>query len=347
MADKKFFRKTGDYSVAQLAEVAGCKLQNCKDENTKIVDITTIDKAGEGEISFLSNPKYLEAFKESKATACIVEEKFVKYAPEGMILLVSDNAYNSYAIMANYVYPMDTFTPAVSAKASISPKAKIGKECYVADFAVIMDNAEIGDNCYIGANTVICEGVKIGNNTHIKHGVVLTHTNVGQHCLIHSGARIGQDGFGFAPHAKGVTKVPQLGRVIIGNNVEIGANTTIDRGAVGDTEIGDFTKIDNLVQIGHNVKIGRFCFIVAQVGIAGSTTVGDKVMMGGQVGIAGHINIANGTMIAAQSGLMLDTEENSKLGGSPAMPLKKWHRMNIMIQRMLDKKSNDGGANGA
>lgn len=339
MADKNFFKKSGEYTIGDLAKIGGCKIENCNDENLIVNDVNTIDLAKYGDITFFSNIKYLESFKTTKASVCIVEEKFIKHAPENVALLISDNAYNSYAVIANYMYPMDKFDPFISEMASIAKSAKIGKNCFIGDFAVIMDNAVIHDNAYIGHGSFINDGVSIGSGTVIKSNVTVTHSIIGSNCIIHSGVRIGQDGFGFAPSATGITKVPQLGRVLIGNNVEIGSNTTIDRGAIGDTEIGDFTKIDNLVQIGHNVKVGKFTIIVAQVAIAGSTTVGDKVMIGGQTGIGGHINIGDGTMIAGRSGLMYDTEKGDKVGGSPAMPLKQFHRMNLMIQKMLQKKT--------
>ncbi len=343
MPNQRFFKKERLFSVKELAKSANCNVVG--DDKITIHNIATLDGAKENEISFLSNAKYVGAFQKSKAAACIVEERFVSLAPKGMTLLVSKNPYQSYAIIAAEFYPPRKFMASKAPSAVISPFAVVHESAHVAENVVIGSDVEIGENCVIGANTVIDLGVKIGKNTQVRSNCTLAYCEIGESSIIHSGARIGQDGFGFAPDAQGITKVEQLGTVIIGNNVEIGANTCIDRGAIEDTVIGDGTKIDNLVQIGHNVKIGKNCFIVSQVGVAGSTTVGNGVMLGGQVGIAGHISIGDRTMIAAQSGIMSDVEPGSVLGGSPALPLKQWLRITAFLKKQTDKTSKKEGAN--
>lgn len=342
MADSRFFINKGPFSIKELASISGSTIVG--DESLMLNDLTTLEAAKSGDISFLSNTKYLNDFRQSKASACITEERFVKEAPQGITLLINANPYNAQAIIASKFYPSTVHDAHINDKAIISKSAKIGKNCCIEALAVIGDNAEIGDNVYIGNCVTIGNGVIIGDNTEIRSNSTITHAIIGKNCIMHYGVRIGQDGFGFATHAKGVTKVEQLGRVIVDNHVEIGANTCIDRGAIGDTHIGEHTKIDNLVQIGHNVKIGKYCFIVSQTGIAGSTQVGDKVMIGGQAGLAGHVKIGSGSMIAARGGIMSDLEAGSVVGGSPALPIRQWHKINALLKKMTSKKeqvSND------
>lgn len=341
MLRERFFKNAGPFTIKDLADHAGCKIIG--DEAKEVSDIATLDAASDGQISFLSNPKYVFAFKDSKASAVILEERFADSAPEGMTLLISDNPYYAYAQITAKFYPSQSYKSNISKSAAVHETAKIHKNCHIADNATIAENVEIGEGSVIGPNTCIEAGVIIGKNSHIKSNVTLTHCKIGDNCIIHPGVRIGQDGFGFAPGPRGVIKVEQLGAVIIGNHVEIGANTCIDRGAVEDTVVGDGTKIDNLVQIGHNVKIGQSCFVVSQVGIAGSTEIGHGVQIGGQSGIAGHVKIGDRAMLAARSGIMSNVEPASVLGGSPAVPLKQWHRMTAYLKRVTTKKeSNDG-----
>lgn len=336
MADSRFFINKGPFTVKELAEVSESKVVG--DSSLVLKDLTTLEAANVGDISFLSNVKYLSDFKNSKASVCITEERFAKDAPQGMTLLINANPYNAQAVIASKFYPSNMHTPHIDEKAVISKSAKIGKNCHIEALAVIEDNAEIGDNTYIAHGVVIARGVRIGSNTQIRANTTITHAFIGNNCIIHPGVRIGQDGFGFATHSKGVTKIEQLGRVVIGNGVEIGANTCIDRGAIGDTHIDDHTKIDNLVQIGHNVRIGKYCFIVSQTGIAGSTQVGDKVMIGGQAGLSGHVKIGAGSMIAARGGIMHDLEPGSVVGGSPAMPIRQWHKVTALLKKMSSNK---------
>ncbi len=345
MPSTRFFNKAGEFSVAELAQAGNCKVIG--DESLKIKDIATLEGGEVGEIGFLSNVKYAAAFQNSKVSACILEERFVKSAPSGMTLLVSNNPYASYALIAAKFYPSKIAGYYKAPSATISPSASVHESAYVGENVVISENAEIGAGCYIGAGTFVDAGVVIGKNTQIKSNCTIAYAVIGKDCIIHPGVRIGQDGFGFAPSAQGITKVEQLGMVEIGNNVEIGANTCIDRGAIENTMIGDGTKIDNLVQIAHNVKIGKNCFIVSQVGIAGSTSVGNQVMLGGQVGIAGHVHIGDGSMIAAQSGIMSEVAPGSVLGGSPAVPMKQWLRMTAYLKKVTDRtvKNKEGSYN--
>jgi UDP-3-O-[3-hydroxymyristoyl] glucosamine N-acyltransferase len=336
MSDKSFFNISEPMAVQKLAEIGACKVHG--DSSLVITGVAPLDSAKDGDVTFLSNPKYAESLALSKAGACILAEKYIGKAPESMTLLVSENPYASYANIATAFYPIDAVMPGISLSAMVDKSAKIGKNCEISPNVVIEKNVEIGDGTYIAPSVYIGRGVKIGSNCRIGHGATLTHTIIGNDALIHPGVKIGQDGFGFATLNGVHIKVPQLGRVIVGDHVEIGANSCIDRGAGPDTIIGNGTKIDNLVQIGHNVQVGKGCIIVSQVGIAGSTKLGDYVVLGGQVGVAGHLNIGSMVNVAAQSGIAQDVEPKQIIGGSPAVPIKQWHRQTIAVKNLVVKK---------
>lgn len=340
MADSRFFKKTrGSFSVAELAKLT--KSNVIGDGELEIFDLATLTIAKKGELSFFSNPKYRNDFSNTKASTCICDEAAKDYAPAGVTLLINPNPYFAYAIVTNAFYGCAPHAGNISQNSVIDDTASISAGVHISDFAVIGKNVKIGENSFVGHNVTICDGVEIGKNTKIMNNVTISHSIIGDNCTLFSGSRIGQDGFGYAPSTQGIIKVEQLGRVIIGNNVDIGANTTVDRGALEDTIIGDGTKIDNLVQIGHNVKIGRNCFIAAQTGIAGSTNVGDGVMLGGQVGISGHVNIGNKVMAAAQSGIISDIQDGITVGGYPALPIMQWHRITAMMKKMILKGRKD------
>ncbi len=339
MADARFFAVSSPISLADIAKLSGAVARG--DSGMMLTDVAPLDRAGTGQVSFLDNTKYLADFSASKAAACFVREKFAARAPEGMALLITDEPYYAYALAAQYFYPRETFTPAISPAAHINPAATIGAGCRIDAGVVVSAGATIGNGCWIGANTVISEGVEIGEGCRIGALCSLSHAVIGKRVQLHRGVHIGQDGFGFAPGRGGVTKVPQLGRVIIGDDVEIGSGTCIDRGAGPDTVIGMGTKIDNLVQIGHNVQIGRFVFVVAQTGIAGSTRIGDGAMLGGQSGFSGHINIGAGAKIAAQAGVMTDVPAGASYGGGPAVPIKDWHRQTLAVTNLIKKRTTN------
>lgn len=340
MPDARFFSRSGPFTIEEIAKILGCELIGKGDKQIK--DVAPLESANEGDISFVSdsiiaNPKYKEDFKTSKASVCIIGEQQIPIAPPGMTLLVCDNTHVAYAAVVDMFYPKKALLlqGKISSNAFVSPGAKIAPNVTIEDYAYIEDDVEIGEGSYISSHVKISKGVKIGKNTHIAAQVTIEYSLIGDNVIIHPGVRIGQDGFGFAIGKTGIKKVQQLGRVIIGNNVEIGANSCIDRGAVSDTMIGDNTKIDNLVQIGHGVVIGRNCLIVAQVGIAGSTVIGDGVMLGGQSGILGHITIGNGAKIAAKSGVISDVGKGEAVGGYPSLPIRQWHRLTVILKKMI------------
>lgn len=309
----------------------------------EIDDVAPLDNAGPSHVSFLDNAKYRESFKSSKAGACFVSPEMAKFAPSDMVLLVTKSPYKAYALTAQAFYPDEASGPgSISPQSRIDPSAKIGAGCIIDAGAVIAAGVELGEGCLIGANAVIGANVVIGKKSRVGANASLSHCVIGENTRIYPGARIGQDGFGFAMDPSGFVKVPQLGRVVIGNNVEIGANTCIDRGAGPDTVIGDGTWIDNLVQIGHNVKIGKGCVIVAQVGISGSTVLEDYVVLAGQAGVAGHLNIGRGARIAAQSGIMKDVPPGEEMMGYPALPIRQFMRQIATLNRLVQKKNGTG-----
>jgi UDP-3-O-[3-hydroxymyristoyl] glucosamine N-acyltransferase len=256
-----------------------------------------------------------------------------------MALLTSEAPYKSYAVAAAMFHPRAEPVPGVHQAAVVDASAAVADGCRIEAGAVVGEHAQIGARCLIGANAVIGPGVEIGEDSRIGPGATVSHSLIGSRVSIYPGARLGQDGFGFAPDPKGHVKVPQLGRVVIEDDVEIGANTTIDRGAGPDTVIGQGCWIDNLVQIAHNVQLGRGCVIVAQVGISGSTKIGDFVQIGGQAGLTGHLTIGTGARIAAQAGIMRDIEPGATYGGSPAVPVRIWHRQSAALARLAKSKS--------
>ncbi len=338
MVDPRFYSVAGPLTLQELAEISGAETGGATNLETVFRDVAPLDAAGPQDVSFLDNKKYVDVFSKSQAGACLVHPGLAAKAPQEMALLLTEQPYQGYALVARAFYPMVPPEPVISPAASIDETADLGEGCRVDAGAVIAAGAQIGLRCHIGANTVIGENVILGDDCIIGAGASLMFCMVGSRVIVHAGVRIGQDGFGFVPGGDGHTKVMQLGRVIIEDDVEIGANTTIDRGAGPDTVVGAGTKIDNLVQIAHNVRLGRGCFVVSQVGVSGSTTIGDFAMIGGQAGLTGHLHIGDGTRIAAQSGIMRDLEPGATVGGSPAVPMRQWLRGVAIIERMARKK---------
>lgn len=338
MADPRFFTVAGPFTLARLAELSGASLNPGADPAALFRDVAPLDRAGPDEVGFLDNRRYVDAFAASKAGACLVQPVLAGRAPPGMALLLCDDPYRAYARVAQAFHPVPAPVPGIAAGAVVDPSAMIGEGSRVEANAVIGARAEIGRRCLIGPNAVIGEGVVLGDDCVIGANATVSHALVGAKVMIYPGARIGQDGFGFSMGPQGHLKVPQLGRVVIGDDVEVGANSTIDRGAGPDTVIGPGCRIDNLVQIGHNVQLGRGVVVVAQVGISGSTKVGDFAAFGGQAGITGHLSIGTGARIGAQAGVMRDVAPGQTVVGSPAAPAKEHWRMIAALTRLAKKE---------
>lgn len=338
MADPRFFTHSGPFRLHELARLTGAELVEGADLEQLFQDVAPLDVATAEDVSFLDNPKYVASFKESRAGACFVHPKHKDAAPKGMVLLLTENPYLAYAIAAAAFYPAHRANGEVSARAHIDQTATLGEGTQVDAGAFIGKHCIIGQHCHIGPNAVLMDGVVVGDNTSIGANATLSHTVVGKHCILHPGVHLGQDGFGFAKSPKGAVKVPQLGRVVVEDFVEIGAGSCIDRGAGPDTIIGMGSKIDNLVQIGHNVKLGRSVIVVSQVGISGSTEVGDGATIAGQVGVAGHIRIGKGATIAAKSGVAGSIPDGEVYGGIPAMPAQIWRKQVATLALMTRKR---------
>ncbi|KTD43184.1 UDP-3-O-(3-hydroxymyristoyl)glucosamine N-acyltransferase [Legionella parisiensis] len=333
MVSARFSTPKGPFSLAYLAECSGASLYHSDGATCTVSDLAPLSHAQADNLSMLHEKKYIKALKTSQAGACIISPHFVHHAPKHMHLLIHNNPYKAYALIAQVFYPSDSFQGFIAPTAFIAPSAQLGKECYIAHGAYIGEQVRIGARCKIGVNTFIGDGVVIGDDCCIENNVSISHTVMGNKVLIYPGARIGQDGFGFAGDGQAYYKIPQAGGVVIGSNVEIGANTCIDRGSMSNTEIGDWCRLDNLVQIGHNVKVGKGAILCGQVGIAGSSKIGEFASLGGKAGVSGHLTIGARATILVGSIAVQDVEPGARVGGFPALPDRDWHRQTCFLKK--------------
>jgi UDP-3-O-[3-hydroxymyristoyl] glucosamine N-acyltransferase len=334
LIDKDFYKSSGPFTLFELARFLKCDYIGNKKK--KIFDISTLDLAKDDELSFFSNNKYRKSFEKTKAGVLIINKKFLK---DNKNCLITDNPHYAMAQVASLMYPNSDYPNFYFMKNE--QKKNIDKSIKFSFNSFIHHSSNIGKKCNIGSNVVIGPGVKIGTNCIIGDNVSIYFSKVSDNVKIYQGVKIGGEGFGFTIQKDSFKKIPQLGRVIIQKNVEIGCNSTIDRGSIGDTVIGKGTMIDNMVHIGHNVIIGNRCIIAAMTGISGSARIGDNTMIGGQVGISGHINIGSNVKIAAKSGVMRDISDNTSVGGFPAENILDWHRGTILLKKKLKNEKRN------
>jgi UDP-3-O-[3-hydroxymyristoyl] glucosamine N-acyltransferase len=335
VADPRFFTVAGPFSLTELAEICGAEIGGGGDPATTFDDVAPLDRAGPTQVSFLNNKRYTGQFRVSVAGACIIAPKHAKQAPAGMALLITSNPYRAYALVAQAFHPAPAPRPGLHPSAVVDSSARIGEGAEIGAGVVIGAGADIGPDCRIGANAAIGEGVVVGEATQIGANVTLSHCLIGRDCQIHPGACIGNRGFGFTLDPEGYLDVPQLGRAVIEDGVEVGANSTIDRGSGPDTVIGAGSKIDNLVQIGHNVTLGRGCVLVSLSGVAGSAKLEDHVLVGAQAGVAGHITVGKGAQLAGRAAVIRNVEPGVAVAGTPAMPIKDFFRLCAIWRRQV------------
>ncbi len=346
MTEPIFTKVSGGFRLAEIAQLTGAEIADPDATDFMIEGVAALDQAGPRDLTFFENARYENHLVTSRAGACLVNARLEPRVPAGIRVLRAREPYKAFVAVVRALYPamlrpLSTFeSSGIAAGAIIHPAARIEDGATVDPGAMIGPRAEIGAGSVIAAGAVIGADVRIGRDCVIGAGASIAFALIGDRVIIHPGCRIGQDGFGFLLGAAGHSKVPQIGRVIIQNDVEIGAGSTIDRGAIRDTVVGEGTKIDNLVQIGHNVMIGRNCIIVAQSGISGSATLEDNVVLGARCGVNNHVTIGVGSQIAAVSVVHGDVPPGSQWGGTPARPIKQWFRETLALER-LARRDND------
>lgn len=352
MAEPDFFPRAGTLALSEIADLAGVGVPEGADPQARFVEATALENAGPSSIAYMDNPRYAEALDTTAAGIVIVSGRFAARVPDRAVALVCADPYRAFAAVLARLHPMAMRPQSCFDAVGVSPGALVHPTARIEHGAVIDPGAVVGPHAEIGAGTIVCANAvigphcRVGRHCAVSAGATLANALVGNRVIIHPGVRVGQDGFGFAMGPRGHLKVPQVGRVVIQDDVEIGANTTIDRGSGRDTVIGEGTKIDNLVQIAHNVVIGRHCVIVAQVGISGSVTLGDFVVLGGQAAVIGHVTLGAGAQIAATSNVNSDVPPGARWGGTPAKPLREWFRevtaLKMLASKRVSAKDDDG-----
>jgi UDP-3-O-[3-hydroxymyristoyl] glucosamine N-acyltransferase len=330
--DPRFFRRSGPHSLAAVVDAAEA---NAPPRRLMLTGVAPLQTAEADQVSFLGNRKYASALDETRAGAVIVHPDMAERVPPSAVAILADEPYVAWARVAALFHPLPPLRPGVHPSAVVAADAVVDGSAEIGPLAVVSSRAEIGPRCRIGPAAILGDGVVLGADCRIGAHASLSHALVGDRVTVYPGARIGQDGFGFAITGDAFLNVPQIGRVVVEDDVEIGANTTIDRGSLQDTHIGAGSRLDNLVQIGHNVRLGRGCVIVSQVGISGSTILEDHVMVGGQAGLTGHLRIGRRARIGAQAGVMSDVPSGADVVGSPAQPAREFFRHLAVLRRLV------------
>ena len=345
MSDPKFFKNSGPFTLKDVNKFLGTELSNNKvSKDFLISDIANLSNAKKGNITFFQDLKYKNDLLITKASVCILKKEHSDYAPKNLYLIYSENPYMDFTKISQKFYPFELLpksTSGVNSQHIYDESIKLGKDVIIEKGAVIGKNVTIGDKTTISSNSVIGTGVEIGSDCYIGSNVNITHSIIGNNNIIHQGTSIGQDGFGFSMSQEKHHKIPQVGRVIIENNIEIGSNCCIDRGSLQDTIIKNGTKIDNLVQIAHNCVIGENCIIAGMVGLAGSTTLEDFVVMGAKSGAVGHLTIGKGSQIAAKSGVSKTLPPGKIWAGFPIREVEKWKKEISTLRKASRDKKNE------
>jgi UDP-3-O-[3-hydroxymyristoyl] glucosamine N-acyltransferase len=349
VTENHFFTGTSPLSVAEIVALTGAVPRPGTALDRRIGDIAPVDRAGAEDLTFVADAKFVDALASTDAGAVLTIARYAHLAPQSVAVLLIRRPYDAFIAVARKLYP-DALRPVsvfgtigIAPGAVVHASAKLGAGVTVDPGAVIGPRAEIGDGTLIGANAVIGPHVRIGSDCAIGPGCTVTHSEIGDGVILHSGSQIGQDGFGYISTAAGHVKVPQVGRVVIHDDVEIGSGTRIDRGGMRDTVIGEGTKIDNLCQIGHNCVIGKHCIIVAQSGLSGSVTVGDFAVLGARTGIIPHIKVGKGAMLASRSTVYNDVPAGAVWGGFPAKSKRQWMREVVTLQRLASRDQTSPG----
>lgn len=347
MSEPVFLRETRGLSLDEIVALTGASAPDASARARHIMNVAPLDRASPADIAFFDNKRFVDAAAKTHAGVCLTNAALAKELPARVTALTVREPYRAFVLVARALFPQSLrpsslAKPGATAGAHVHPSARLEIDVTVEPGAVIGAHAEIGSGTVIGATAVVGAEVRIGRDCAIGSGAVVTNALIGDRVIIHPGCKIGQDGFGFVMSGSGHLKVPQVGRVIIQDNVEIGAGTTVDRGAIRDTVIGEGTKIDNLVQVGHNVSIGRHCVIVAQTGISGSSTLEDFVVLGARAGVNNNVTIGEGAQLAAISNVNSNVPAGARWGGTPAKPVKQWFREIMALERLA--RAKDGAA---
>jgi UDP-3-O-[3-hydroxymyristoyl] glucosamine N-acyltransferase len=348
MADPVFFAPSRRFTVDEIAAATGATLLNTDLGSTEISAIASASEGREGSLIFIESKRLAAHLHGTRASAVLCRNEIAGQVPDGVAVLVTERPQLAFATAARLLFPPAMKPVPVTGETGISKAAHVSESALLEDGVIVEAGAVIGAGASVGRGTVIAPGAVIGPNCQIgRDGYVGPGSSIicallGDRVIVHGGVRIGQDGFGYVAGDAGLEKLPQLGRVVVQDDVEIGANTTIDRGAIADTVIGQGTKIDNLVQIAHNVRIGRYCLIAGQCGISGSVVLGDFVALGGGAGLKDHVTIGSGAQIAAAAGVMNDIPPGSKWAGSPARPYREFFRQ-VTALRGAGRVKRKGG----